>query len=92
VKYTIDLVIIITLYIVTSVAMCTTPDELYNHEELLPPFLANQLAFCKDDHVMLQIQIEERFYSVAISYHSSTSERAKQPIEIDLLFVISCRF
>jgi len=59
-----------------SVAMCTTPDESYNHEELLPPFLANQLAFFKDDHVMMQIQVEGKFYSVAISYHSSTSKCA----------------
>ena len=57
-----------------SVAMCTTPDESYSHEELLPPFLANQLAFYKDDHVFQQIQIEERFYSVVITYHSSTSK------------------
>ena len=54
--------------------MCTTPDELYSHEELLPPFLANQLAFYKDDHVMMQVGVENKFYSVAISYHSSTSK------------------
>jgi len=54
--------------------MCTTPDESYNNEELLPPFLANQLAFFKEDHVMMQIQVEQKFYSVAISYHSSTSK------------------
>jgi len=56
------------------VAMCTTPDESYNHEKLLPPFLANQLAFFKEDRVMMQVQVEGKFYSVAISYHSSTSK------------------
>ena len=61
-------------YMTYSIAVCTTPDELYNHEELLPPFLANQLAFYKEDHVFQQVHIEERFYSVAITYHSSTSE------------------
>ena len=58
----------------SSIAVCTTPDESYNHEELLPPFLANQLAFYKEDQVFNQVQIEERFYSVAIAYHSSTSK------------------
>ena len=54
--------------------MCTTPDESYDHEELLPPFLANQLAYYKEDRVMMQVQVEDKFYSVAISYHSSTSK------------------
>ena len=58
----------------SSIAVCTTPDELYNHEELLPPFLANQLAFYKEDQVFHQVQIEERFYSVTIAYHSSISK------------------
>ena len=61
--------------------MCTTPDEAYGHEELLPPFLANQLAFYKDDHVLLQVQVEERFYSIAISYQSSTSKYQMKPYE-----------
>ena len=76
--------------VIISVTMCTTPDESYNHEELLPPFLANQLAFYKDDHVLLQVEVEDKFYSVAISYQSSTSKFQMKPYES--YYFMPCRF
>ena len=76
--------------VIISVTMCTTPDESYNHEELLPPFLANQLAFYKDYHVLLQVEVEDKFYSVAISYQSSTSKFQMKPYES--YYFMPCRF